>query len=289
LIGYGPASSGSPEEKPLWIPTLLSLNPPCVSTVSASINRHRQLICNLSMVLFGHPNSSLAGMASYMNQNNLRLYIAESNSVLPDFLRQNLKPHLFVCSEYFGLAHKSGDIVNGILHEDLQQTSFHDESFDIVLTSEVLEHIPNALAAEKEIMRLLKPGGVYCFTVPFAPASEHDIILARMDESWQIRYLAEPQFHLDRLRPEEVPVYRIFSYNDLKKRFEAMGSEFISYRFWSKLLGMATVVGLIRSERSMASNKQNELICSRTGFRSRNPIMPDRLVNQQNRFVRKKR
>jgi hypothetical protein len=28
LIGYGPASSGSPEEKPLWISTLASLNPP---------------------------------------------------------------------------------------------------------------------------------------------------------------------------------------------------------------------------------------------------------------------
>jgi SAM-dependent methyltransferase len=210
-----------------------------VSTVSSSINRHRQLICALSMAMFGHPRSSLAAIASYVNQNKWKVYIAEANSVLSDFLKQNLKPGLFVCSEYFGPGHKSGETVNGILHEDLQHTSFPDDTFNVIITSEVLEHVPDAPAAEKELMRILKPGGTYCFTVPFLPVGEHDEILADIDEHGKLRYFAEPQYHGDPIRPTEgILVYRLFSFNDLKHRFEAMGHEFKSYRFWSESLGI---------------------------------------------------
>src|SRR5207249_3711892 len=98
----------------------------------------------------------------------------------------------------------------------------------------VFEHIPNAIAAEREVMRILKPGGVYCFTAPFLPAHDHDVVLAEVDNFGNTRYLAEPQYHVDPLRPEGILVYRIFSFNDMKRRFESMGHEFKSYRFWSK-------------------------------------------------------
>ena len=42
-----------------------------------------------------------------------------------------------------------------------------DESFDVVLCSEVLEHIPNPVAAIKEFSRILKPGGILLVTAPF--------------------------------------------------------------------------------------------------------------------------
>jgi len=210
-----------------------------VSTVSSSINRNRQLICALSMAIFGHPRATLAATAAHINQNQLKVFIAEANSVLSSFLERKLKRKLFVCSEYFGPAHQSGEIVNGILHEDLLRTSFADETFDVVITGEVLEHVPDAVAAEKELMRILKPGGIYCFTVPFLPAADHDLILADVDEHGNVRHFAEPQFHLDSLRPQEgILVYRIFSFNDLKQRFEAMGHQFRSYRFWSESLGI---------------------------------------------------
>jgi SAM-dependent methyltransferase/glycosyltransferase involved in cell wall biosynthesis len=210
-----------------------------VSTVSSSINRHRQLICTLSTAIFGHPRASLAAIAAHINQNRWKVYIAEANSVLSDFLKRNLKRDLFVCSEYFGPTYQSGQIVNGILHEDLQHTSFEDEAFNIIITSEVLEHVPDAPAAEKELMRILKPGGIYCFTVPFLPIGEHDQILADIDEQGKLRHFAEPQYHGDPIRPSEgILVYRLFSFNDLKERFESMEHEFKSYRFWSESLGI---------------------------------------------------
>jgi len=209
-----------------------------ISKRSSSINRHRQLVCTLSVSIFGHPRATLGEIAAHVNKNRWKVYMAEANSVVSTFLKRHLKTGLLICSEYFGPAHQSGDVVNRILHQDLQRTSFANDTFDVIITSEVLEHVPDALAAEKELMRILKPGGVYCFTVPFAPVHEHDIVYADLDEHGNTRYLAEPQFHLDPLRPEGALVYRVFAFNDMKRRFEAMGHEFKSYRFWSESVGI---------------------------------------------------
>jgi SAM-dependent methyltransferase len=42
-----------------------------------------------------------------------------------------------------------------------------DASFDAILCTEVLEHLPDPLAALKELVRLLKPGGRLLMTAPF--------------------------------------------------------------------------------------------------------------------------
>lgn len=43
-----------------------------------------------------------------------------------------------------------------------------DASFDVILCSEVFEHLPDALKALDEFARLLKPGGKLIITAPFA-------------------------------------------------------------------------------------------------------------------------
>lgn len=43
-----------------------------------------------------------------------------------------------------------------------------DASFDVILCSEVFEHLPDALKALDEFARLLKPGGKLILTAPFA-------------------------------------------------------------------------------------------------------------------------
>lgn len=43
-----------------------------------------------------------------------------------------------------------------------------DASFDVVLCSEVFEHLPDALKALDEFARLIKPGGKLILTAPFA-------------------------------------------------------------------------------------------------------------------------
>ncbi len=41
-----------------------------------------------------------------------------------------------------------------------------DRTFDLVVSSEVIEHIEDPEAAIREIFRVLKPGGVFCLTTP---------------------------------------------------------------------------------------------------------------------------
>ncbi|MDJ0804049.1 MAG: class I SAM-dependent methyltransferase [Desulfobacterales bacterium] len=43
---------------------------------------------------------------------------------------------------------------------------FHSQSFDIIICSEVLEHIPDHRRAAREIVRVLKPGGTLVVSVP---------------------------------------------------------------------------------------------------------------------------
>ena len=49
----------------------------------------------------------------------------------------------------------------------ITEMSFAPASFDCVLCSEVLEHIPDDAKAVSELRRVLKPGGVLVVTVPF--------------------------------------------------------------------------------------------------------------------------
>jgi len=60
----------------------------------------------------------------------------------------------------------SGKYHNGIRCEDLEKLSFQDNSFDVFITQDVFEHIYEPASAAKEILRVLRPGGIHIFTVP---------------------------------------------------------------------------------------------------------------------------
>ncbi len=55
-----------------------------------------------------------------------------------------------------------------VQHQDLTELSLPAETFDLVTTNEVLEHVPNPDAALREIARILVPGGWHVGTFPFA-------------------------------------------------------------------------------------------------------------------------
>jgi SAM-dependent methyltransferase len=57
----------------------------------------------------------------------------------------------------------------GVDHQDLHALTYPDDSFDLVLTSDTLEHVPDPGRALTEIRRVLRPGGHHVFTVPIVP------------------------------------------------------------------------------------------------------------------------
>lgn len=81
-------------------------------------------------------------------------------------LRLRGKYPRFLGSEY--AAHKAArDALYPIPHQDLMALTLPANTFDLVSTNEVLEHVPSIDVALREIWRVLKPGGCHIGTHPF--------------------------------------------------------------------------------------------------------------------------
>ena len=73
-------------------------------------------------------------------------------------------------ADMFAAMDKAGEVPAEATAEtvtgDALAMPFPDASFDRVIAAEVLEHIPDDMAAMREIHRVLKPGGMAAVTVP---------------------------------------------------------------------------------------------------------------------------
>lgn len=97
-------------------------------------------------------------------------------------------------SEYFPNA-RPGTHVGGVRHESLMGLTYEDDRFDLVLTSETLEHVPELTTALAEIRRVLVPGGLHVFTAPVSPHVLKTYPRARLARDGSIEDLAPPIKH----------------------------------------------------------------------------------------------
>jgi len=96
-----------------------------------------------------------------------------------------------------------------VLRGDATALSFADDSFDRIVTSEVLEHIVDDVAAIAELVRVLRPGGVLAATVP-----------AWLPE--KINWMLSDQYHAPAVPGGHV---RIYSATELRAKLRAAGLE----------------------------------------------------------------
>jgi len=125
----------------------------------------------------------------------------------------------FYCSDLFPDIPTGTEIKTRVFCQNLEHMTFENDSFDIVVTEDVLEHVENHIKAYKEIHRVLKLGGYHIFTVPFffdRPT------LVRVDTDNNI-FLLPPEYHGDYLRGE-ILAYRTFGI-DLYGMLDDLGFE----------------------------------------------------------------
>lgn len=71
--------------------------------------------------------------------------------------------------------------------------TFADNSFDLLITQDVLEHVLTPARAFQEIARTLKPGGAHIFTVPLYKGTETTV--RAVEHNGEVQYLQDKVFH----------------------------------------------------------------------------------------------
>jgi SAM-dependent methyltransferase len=101
------------------------------------------------------------------------------------------------------------DRFKGVVRGDATSLPFLDDTFDVVITSEVLEHIQDDVAAIGEMVRVLKPGGTFAATVP-----------AWLPE--KINWMLSDEYHAPKSPGGHV---RIYSATELRAKLVTSGLE----------------------------------------------------------------
>jgi SAM-dependent methyltransferase len=111
-----------------------------------------------------------------------------SNNLLKQFCGRN-----YSCSQ---LPNGDESIVDerSVLLENLEFLSFPDDTFDLFITKDVLEHVFNPDIAVREIMRVLKPGGAHVFTTPKHKSLEKSSPRASLVDGVVV-FLKEESYH----------------------------------------------------------------------------------------------
>lgn len=89
---------------------------------------------------------------------------------------------------------------DGAMCEDIMSLTFHNEAFDLIVSSDVLEHVPVLEKAFSETARVLRPGGCHLFTVP--PRAKTKKRAEIIDG--KLQHIESPEYHLDPLSPQGI-------------------------------------------------------------------------------------
>lgn len=137
----------------------------------------------------------------------LRGYLGPARSYVRTFYRDGVTPGTV-----------RGD---GVVCEDITRLTHGDASLDLIVSSDVLEHVPDVAAAFRETARVLRPGGAHIFTVPPRKLTRQR---ARV-ESGSIVHLQDPEYHLDPLSSSGILAFWDFG-PDFPEKFAVAGLRF---------------------------------------------------------------
>jgi len=84
-----------------------------------------------------------------------------------------------------------------IRFEDVTRLTMDDGSLDVVVSFDVLEHVPDYRAALAEFARVIRPGGRLVLTAPFIPDNASTIVRARIGDDGEVEHMLEPEYHGD--------------------------------------------------------------------------------------------
>lgn len=132
--------------------------------------------------------------------------------------------------------------------EDLENQTFPDATFDLVLSQDVFEHVLDPARGFAEVARTLKPGGAHVFTIPWYHWKP-TMVRASRDASGAISHHVQPDYHGNPIDPNGSLVVTEW------------GADFCDFVFRSS--GLTTTAVHIRDRRQGIEAKFIEVFISR--------------------------
>ena len=99
----------------------------------------------------------------------------------------------------------------GFRSENLENQTFEDCSFDLIVIQDVFEHILYPDRAFREIARALKPGGAHVFTVPWYYWKK--TVDSAQERDGKIEHLLLPEYHGNPISKDGLLVQPEWGYN----------------------------------------------------------------------------
>lgn len=164
---------------------------------------------------------------------NASIYITEQ--LTPLYAHLSRKHPGLVGSEFLGSDIAPGTVRDNVRHEDVTNLSFPANSFDYILSFDVLEHVADWKKALSEFARVLKPGGKLLFTAPFNKHSEQTLVRAEISPTGEILHHLPPEYHGNPVDPENGSLcFQTFGWQLLDDLKEAGLENPTAHVYWSK-------------------------------------------------------
>jgi SAM-dependent methyltransferase len=212
-VGRGLVGLGVPAGHPNWRETLRC--PQC------RMNNRRRATCRFLAML-------TAGLDAP------DIYLMEATTPVVPWVRALVTAGTVATSEYVADLEPSS-IPEGVRHEDVHRLTWDSESFDIVVSSDVLEHVERPDLALGELRRVLRPGGTLILNVPFKPHLDGVHQRAAVVDG-ELVHLDRPIYHGHPLRESGSLVFTDFGWG-LVDRLRQVFADVGVVRYWSERFG----------------------------------------------------
>jgi SAM-dependent methyltransferase len=121
----------------------------------------------------------------------------------------------------------------GIRHEDVTALTFPPASFDVVLSFDVLEHVPDYHTALREMARVLRPGGTLLASFPFDTRKAHTEIRATVGPDGTVTHHLPPEYHGDPVDNAGCLCFQVFGWSVLDDLRAAGFADASAIFYWS--------------------------------------------------------
>ena len=148
-------------------------------------SRHRAVVRALGLVL----DHGALPLCLWPSWKEIRVLESSARGPVPMMLKEKV--------DYYATEYDPAKIAAGTHpreYADFQKLHYTDNTFDLVIASDVFEHVRDDRSGYREIFRVLKEGGTLVLTVPY----EHERMetIRRVDTSGaEDLHLLEPEYH----------------------------------------------------------------------------------------------